>query len=168
MTLRKILHYPNPRLRLIAELVDEIDDEIRQLVKDMFETMYEDNGGGLAATQIDAHKRIVVIDPGADKKIQYVLINPEIIEEEGSMTGSEGCLSVPGVSESVTRAEYVKVKALDLNGKEFIIEAKGDYLAACLQHEIDHLNGKLFIDGLSSMKVQRIRKKIEKMKKTVM
>jgi peptide deformylase len=168
MTLRTVLHYPNPRLRVVARPVTTFDAELQKLVNDMFETMYENHGGGLAATQIDVPLRVVVIDPTGSQEKQIVLINPEIMDTKGQMINEEGCLSVPDIFEEVERAEYVKMKAQDVTGKEFIIESSGDYLAACLQHETDHLNGKLFVDYLSLLKQERIRKKIEKMKRRVL
>ncbi|MBU0456294.1 MAG: peptide deformylase [Pseudomonadota bacterium] len=164
MTVRKILFYPNERLRKKAEPVEKIDDkEIQQLIDDMFETMYEFQGGGLAATQIDVHKQIIVMDP--DKSQKLVLINPEIVEKSGSSKYEEGCLSLPGVSAVVQRFEHVKVKALDRNGKPFEIESTGDYLAACLQHEIDHLHGTLYIDHVSPLKRTLLIKKMKKIMK---
>lgn len=163
MALRKILHYPNPRLRIKAKPVGKFDDKLQQLIDDMFETMYEDHGGGLAATQIDVQLQVIVIDPTCEKKNTYVLINPEILETSGKKKYEEGCLSVPGILEVVERAEYVKVKAFDRHGKEMIIESTGDYLAHCMLHEIDHLNGKLFIDLLSPLKLRRVKQKMKKL-----
>ncbi len=168
MALRKILHYPNPSLRIKAKPVEKFDKELQQLIDDMFETMYEDHGGGLAATQIDVHLQVVVIDPEGDKKNTYILINPEILEMSGKKKAEEGCLSVPGIFEAVERAESVKVKAQDRHGKEIIIESKGDYLAACLQHEIDHLDGKVFIDHLSSLRLRRVKQKLKKLSKVTL
>jgi peptide deformylase len=157
----EVLRFPDERLRTVAEPVTDINDDIRQIVKDMKETMYDENGIGLAATQVNIHLRIVVIDVSDKRNEAMVLINPEIIEKSGSTVSEEGCLSVPYSYAKVDRAENVKVKALDENGKEFHYEADG-LLAICTQHELDHLLGKLFIDYLSPLKRQRIRKKLEK------
>ena len=164
MTVRKILHYPDPKLRIQAQKVEVIDKAIHDLIHDMFETMYENRGCGLAATQIAGPKRVVVIDLGRDKPDPYVLINPEIIEQSGEQVEEEGCLSVPGIYEKVKRSSYVKVEAQDRQGKEFIIEADHSYLAQAIQHELDHLNGRLFIDYLSSLKRERAKKKLQKMR----
>ncbi|TMO54294.1 peptide deformylase [Pseudoalteromonas phenolica] len=157
----EVLRFPDERLRTVAEPVTEVNDEIRQIVKDMLETMYDENGIGLAATQVDIHKRIVVIDVSEDGNEPLVLINPEIIAKDGSTISEEGCLSVPQSYAKVDRAEQVTVKALNENGEEYTYEADG-LLAICTQHELDHLMGKLFIDYLSPLKRQRIRKKLEK------
>jgi peptide deformylase len=157
----EVLRFPDERLRTVAEPVTEVNDEIRQIVKDMLETMYDENGIGLAATQVDIHKRIVVIDVSEEGNEPLVLINPEIIAKDGSTISEEGCLSVPQSYAKVDRAEQVTVKALNENGEEFTYEADG-LLAICTQHELDHLMGKLFIDYLSPLKRQRIRKKLEK------
>lgn len=161
MALLDILHYPDKRLRTVAKPVDSIDDTIRQLVDDMFETMYEAPGIGLAATQIDVHQRVIVIDISENKDQPLCLINPEIIKSDGVEESEEGCLSVPDIYETVQRAETVTVKALDQNGEEFTLDA-GDLLAVCIQHEMDHLVGKLFVDYLSPLKQQRLKKKILK------
>ena len=161
MAIRSILHFPDPRLRQIAEPVVEVNDEIRTLVNDMTETMYDAPGIGLAATQIDVHKRIIVMDISPDRSSLLVLINPEIELGEGKQKMEEGCLSVPGIYEKVTRFEKIKVKALDKDGKPFELEAE-DLLAVCIQHEIDHLDGKVFVDYLSPLKQQRIDKKLQK------
>lgn len=161
MAIRSILHFPDPRLRQIAEPVVEVNDEIRTLVNDMTETMYDAPGIGLAATQIDVHKRIIVMDISPDRSSLLVLINPEIELGEGKQKMEEGCLSVPGIYEKVTRFEKIKVKALDKDGKPFELEAE-DLLAVCVQHEIDHLDGKVFVDYLSPLKQQRIDKKLQK------
>ncbi len=168
MALRKILHYPNSRLRIKAKPVENFDKELQRLIDDMFETMYEDHGGGLAATQLDVQLQVIVIDPNCDKKNTYVLINPEVLETSGAKKSEEGCLSVPGIFETVERAEYVKVKAFDRHGNEFIIESRGDYLAACLQHEVDHLNGKLFVDYLSPLRLRRAKQKMKKLSKVTL
>ncbi|SRR5690606_22264080 len=162
MSKLQILEFPDPRLRKIAEPVKVVDDSIRQLVDDMFETMYAAPGIGLAATQVNVHKRVVVIDVSEDKSEALVFINPEVTVLEGEpQEMQEGCLSVPGFYENVTRIEHVLIKALDRNGEPFELEAKG-LLAVCIQHELDHLNGKLFVDYLSNMKRTRIRQKLEK------
>lgn len=139
----------------------EVDDSIRQLVKDMAETMYEAPGIGLAATQVNVHKRVVVIDTSEDRSALMVFINPEIIERSGEQTCEEGCLSVPGIYENVTRAERVKVRALNEKGESFELEAH-ELLAVCIQHEIDHLNGKVFVEYLSALKLGRIRTRLAK------
>ena len=157
----EVLRFPDERLRTVAAPVAEVNDEIRQIVKDMLETMYDENGIGLAATQVNIHKRIVVIDVSEEGNEPLVLINPEIIEKDGSTISEEGCLSVPQSYAKVDRAEQVTVKALNENGEEYTYEADG-LLAICTQHELDHLMGKLFIDYLSPLKRQRIRKKLEK------
>jgi len=161
MAILSILHFPDPRLTQRAKPVAQVDEGIRRLVADMFETMYAAPGIGLAATQVNVHQRVVVIDVSEEKNDPRVFINPEIVSKEGSEEMEEGCLSVPGIYESVQRAERVKVRALDRDGKPFELEADG-LLAVCIQHEIDHLEGKLFVDYLSQMKRQRIRKKLEK------
>jgi peptide deformylase len=161
MAKREILHFPDPRLRNVAEPVEKVDDEIRQLVDDMFETMYDAPGIGLAAIQINVAKRVIVIDVSEDKSEPLCLINPEILEKEGEETMDEGCLSVPEIYETVTRAEKIRVRALDREGNSFEMHVDG-LLAVCIQHEIDHLDGKLFVDYLSNLKRQRIRKKLEK------
>jgi peptide deformylase len=156
-----ILHFPDERLRTIAQPVETVDDALRALIDDMFETMYDAPGIGLAATQVDVHKRLVVIDVSEEKNEPLVLINPEILEKGGEEEMDEGCLSVPGIYEKVQRADRIRVRALDRNGEPFELETDG-LLAVCIQHEIDHLDGKLFVDYLSSLKRQRIRKKLEK------
>ena len=164
MALLNILHFPDPRLRTKAVAVEKIDDEIHKLVDDMFETMYEAPGIGLAATQVNVHKRVVVIDTSEAKDQPLALINPEIIALDGEEEMDEGCLSVPGFYETVRRAEKVKVKALDRGGAPFELETDG-LLAVCIQHELDHLDGKLFVDYLSALKRQRIQKKLEKLRR---
>jgi len=161
MAIRNILHFPDPRLRQVAAPVEEVDDEIRTLVDDMAETMYDAPGIGLAATQIDAHKRVIVIDTSPDHSSLLVLINPEIVHGEGQQNLEEGCLSVPGIYEKVSRFEKIKVRALGKDGKSFELEAE-DLLSVCIQHEIDHLDGKVFVDYLSPLKQQRIDKKLQK------
>ena len=157
----KILEFPDPRLRTKATPVGTVDDALRVLIGDMFETMYEAPGIGLAATQVDVHKRLLVTDVSTDKTEPYVLINPEILEKDGVTVTDEGCLSVPGYYEEVERAEHIRVRFLDRNGDETEMEA-GGLLSVCIQHEIDHLDGKLFVDYLSEAKRLRIRKKLEK------
>lgn len=161
MTKLTILRYPDPRLRKKAAPVAKVDEAIQQIVDDMFETMYAAPGIGLAATQVDIHKQIIVIDVSENKDEPLCFINPEIIQEDGTEEMEEGCLSVPEYYAKVTRAEKVTVKALDRDGKEFSLDAD-ELLAVCIQHEIDHLNGKVFVDYLSPMKQQRVRKKLEK------
>jgi len=161
MALLEILHFPDPRLRLSAAPVSQVDDQVRQTVSDMLETMYDAPGIGLAATQVNIQKQIIVIDVSKDKNEPLCLINPVIIRKSGSEEMQEGCLSVPGIYENVVRAEVIEVTALDETGKEFQMEADG-LLAVCIQHEMDHLEGKLFVDYLSSLKRQRIKKKMEK------
>ena len=161
MTTLDILHFPDPRLRTVARPVEQVDDSIRQLVDDMFATMYAAPGIGLAATQVNVDKRVVVIDVSEEKDQPLCLINPEILGLEGVEEMEEGCLSVPGVYETVQRANEVRVRALDRNGQPFELET-GGLLAVCIQHEIDHLDGKLFVDYLSQLKRTRIRKKLEK------
>ena len=161
MTTLDILHFPDPRLRNIARPVEQVDDSIRQLVDDMFATMYAAPGIGLAATQVNIDKRVIVIDVSEEKDHPLCLINPEILELDGVEEMEEGCLSVPGVYETVQRANAVRVRALDRDGQSFELETDG-LLAVCIQHEIDHLDGKLFVDYLSQLKRVRIRKKLEK------
>ena len=157
----EILHYPDKRLRTVAEPVEVVDGSIRKLVDDMFETMYEAPGIGLAATQVNVHKRVIVMDLSPEKDEPRVFINPEIIETDGIEETEEGCLSVPDIYETVERAERIKVRALDRDGKTFETEADG-LLAVCIQHEMDHLMGHLFVDYLSPLKQQRVRKKLQK------
>lgn len=163
MALLEILEFPDPRLRTVATPVKSFGKNISAIIDDMFETMYEAPGIGLAATQVDIHKRIVVIDISEEQDQPLVFINPEIeVEDQQALHEyDEGCLSVPGFYETVIRPEKVRVKALDKSGKAFELEAE-DLLAVCIQHELDHLNGKLFVDHISAMKRQRIRKKLEK------
>ena len=161
MALLEILYFPDPRLRNIAQPVQTVDDGIRQLLDDMLDTMYAAPGIGLAATQINSDKRVVVIDVSEEKDQPLCLINPEILALEGVEEMEEGCLSVPGVFETVQRADNVRLRALDRNGQSVEIQASG-LLAVCIQHEIDHLDGKLFVDYLSQLKRTRIRKKLEK------
>jgi peptide deformylase len=161
MALLNILHYPDPRLYKVAARVTRVDDSIRKLVADMAQTMYAAPGVGLAATQVDVHKQVIVIDVSAAHDQLKVFINPEILESQGSSELEEGCLSVPGIYDRVARAERVKVRALDVNGAPFELEADG-LLAVCLQHEMDHLQGKVFVDYLSRLKRTRILTRIRK------
>ncbi len=161
MALLEILHYPDPRLRTIAADVDTVDAGITRLVEDMLETMYHAPGIGLAATQVNVHQRVIVIDISEEKNQPLCLINPQIIESDGVEVMQEGCLSVPDVFENVERAEHIRVRALDKHGAAFELEAEG-LLAVCIQHEMDHLVGKLFVDYLSPLKQQRLKKKIQK------
>ena len=164
MALRQILHFPDPRLRKKATAITKVTDDIRQLADDMLETMYDAPGIGLAATQINVQKRLIVIDISQDTTEPYIFINPEIAQKQGEREHEEGCLSVPDSYEVVTRADTVRVTALDRNGKPFELDAD-DLLATCIQHEIDHLDGKLFVDYLSNLKRQRIKKRLEKQQK---
>lgn len=161
MAILDILHFPDPRLRNVAKKVDVVDDSVRKLLDDMLETMYDAPGIGLAATQVNDPRRVIVIDLSEEKNQPLYLVNPEIHQKDGVEQMDEGCLSVPGVYEKVERADHIVVRALDRNGDEFEIDTDG-LLAVCIQHEIDHLDGKLFVDYLSSLKRQRIRKKLEK------
>jgi peptide deformylase len=161
MALLPILRYPDPRLHKRAAAVPVVDDSIRQLVRDMAETMYEAPGIGLAATQVDVHKRVIVIDVSEDRSNLLVFINPEILERSGEQTCEEGCLSVPGIYEKVTRAERVRVRALDERGEAFELDVDG-LLAVCVQHEIDHLDGKVFVEYLSALKLNRIKTRLAK------
>jgi peptide deformylase len=167
MAILNILHYPDERLHKIAEPVRQFDAQLQQLIDDMAETMYAAPGIGLAATQVDQHIRLVVIDVSEEKNGLMVLINPEILSSAGDTVYEEGCLSVPGIYEEVHRAESVRVKALDRQGKPFEIDADG-LLAICLQHEIDHLNGKVFVEKLSRLKLNRIILKLKKNQKKTM
>ncbi|MCX7100339.1 MAG: peptide deformylase [Methylobacter sp.] len=161
MSILSILEFPDERLRKKAAIVKTVDDKVKKLVDDMFETMYESHGVGLAATQVNVHLQIVVIDVSEDKNTPLCLINPEIIEKDGDKESEEGCLSVPGFFEKVNRAEHIIVKALNRDGEPFQFDAK-ELLAVCVQHELDHLSGKLFVDYISPLKRQRIKKKLEK------
>lgn len=162
MALLPILEFPDPRLRKVAAPVRDFDDGLRTLVENMFETMYQEEGIGLAATQVNVHKRLLVLDVSEEKDSPQVFINPEfdVIEEE-LQDYQEGCLSVPGFFEEVSRPRAIRVRARDSQGESFELEARG-ILAVCIQHEIDHLDGKLFVDYLSPLKRQRIRSKLEK------
>ncbi|MFC1750491.1 peptide deformylase [Pseudomonadota bacterium] len=164
MAIRPILHFPDPSLTTVCTPVEQVDDSIRILIDDMLETMYDAPGIGLAAPQVSVFKRIMVVDISEDKSAPMVFINPELIETRGIEEMEEGCLSVPGIYEPVERAEWIKVRALDRNGEPFELEAD-DLKAVCIQHEIDHLDGKLFVDYLSPLKRKRIQKKMEKQRR---
>ena len=161
MAILDVLRFPDERLRTVAKDVIEIDDKIKTLVKDMFETMREERGIGLAATQVNVHKRVIVMDVSDDQSDPKVFINPKVISRQGKKINEEGCLSVPNNYAKVERAEEITVKALDENGEEFQLSADG-LLAVCIQHEMDHLLGKLFVDYLSPLKRQRIKAKLDK------
>jgi peptide deformylase len=167
MALLPILHYPDPRLHKVASKVTDVDDRIRQLIKDMAETMYAAPGIGLAATQVDVHERVLVIDISDARDSLQAFINPEILESSGEAETEEGCLSVPGVYDRVRRAERIKVRALNLQGEPFTLETDG-LLAVCIQHEIDHLEGKVFVEYLSRLKQQRIAAKMKKQYRSAM
>lgn len=162
MSVLHVLHFPDERLRTIAAPVTEVNAETQHIVDDMLETMYAEEGIGLAATQVDIHQRIIVIDVSEDRNEQLILINPELLEKSGETGIEEGCLSIPEQRALIPRAEFVKIRALDRFGKSFELAADG-LLAICIQHEMDHLEGKLFVDYLSAMKRQRIRQKVEKL-----
>lgn len=157
----EILHYPDPRLRNCARPVDVVDEDVKTLVDNMLETMYAAPGIGLAATQVNVDQRVIVIDVSEDKSQPLCFINPELDETDGQVELEEGCLSVPGIYETVQRAEQIRVRAVNREGESFTLDAEG-LLAVCIQHEIDHLDGKLFVDYLSRLKQQRIRKKAQK------
>jgi peptide deformylase len=161
MAILKILHYPDDRLHKIAQPVTQVTDRTRSLIKNMAETMYAAPGVGLAATQVDVHEQIFIADISEEHNQLRVFINPKIIASSGVEECEEGCLSVPGIYETVQRCEKIKVQALDENGKEFTLEADG-FLAVCIQHEMDHLRGKVFVDYLSQLKQARIRAKLKK------
>jgi peptide deformylase len=164
MTKLAILEYPDPRLRKTAKPVQTVDDAVRQLAADLLETMYAAKGVGLAATQVDVHRRVLVLDVSEERNQPMVFINPEILSAEGRGPGEEGCLSVPDVYEKVQRATHIRARALGLDGLPFEMEAEG-LLAICIQHEMDHLEGKLFVDYLSELKRQLIRRRLEKERK---
>jgi len=164
MALLNIIRFPDARLRTVAKPVSDVSEDIRNLLDDMLETMYAAPGIGLAATQVNIHKQIVVIDISEEKNQPYFFINPVITKKDGEETSEEGCLSVPEYYAEVKRADTVTVEALDRKGKKFTLEAEG-LLAVCIQHELDHLKGKLFIDYLSPLKQKRLRKKLEKQAK---
>jgi peptide deformylase len=161
MALLPILRYPDPRLHTVAKPVEAVDAGIRKLAADMLETMYEAPGIGLAATQVNEHKRLLVLDVSEDKSQPMVFVNPEIVARAGECVGEEGCLSVPGIYETVKRSERVTARALDLDGEPFELAADG-LLAVCIQHEIDHLDGKVFVEYLSRLKLARIKAKLAK------
>ena len=167
MALLKILHYPDPRLHTVAQPVAAVTEEIRQLAADMAETMYAAPGIGLAATQIDRHIRMLVVDISEEKNRLLTLINPRILLKEGETVHEEGCLSVPGIYDKVTRAEQIRVRAMNLAGETFVLDA-GGLLAVCIQHEIDHLDGKVFVEYLSRLKQTRIRHKLTKQAREAM
>lgn len=165
MAILTILEFPDPRLRTLAKKVAQVDDRIRQLVDDMFDTMYAAPGIGLAATQVDVHEQVVVMDISEDNTAPLVFINPEVdVIGDERQDYQEGCLSVPGFYEQVSRPSQIRVRALDRNGQPFELEPDG-LLAVCIQHELDHLNGKLFVDYLSALKRQRIKAKLEKLQR---
>jgi peptide deformylase len=161
MAILDILRYPDPRLHKVAAPVTEVDGTIRTLIRDMAETMYAAPGVGLAATQVDVHRQVIVIDISPTHDALKVFINPEIVESRGASTLEEGCLSVPGIYDKVQRAEWVRVRALDAEGKSFELEADG-LLAVCVQHEMDHLQGKVFVEYLSPLKRNRIASRLRK------
>lgn len=162
MAILDILEYPDPRLRTVATPVQQVDDRIRRIIDDMFDTMYDAPGIGLAATQVNVHERIITIDVSEDNSEPLVFINPEITVLEGEIESmQEGCLSVPGFYEEISRIEHCLVKALDRNGQSFEMECRG-LLAVCIQHEVDHLEGKLMVDYLSPLKRKRIKDKLDK------
>lgn len=167
MALLKILHYPDKRLYTVARPIDQVTDEIRQLASDMAETMYAAPGIGLAATQVDRHIQMIIVDVSEKRDDLRVFINPEILASEGEALGEEGCLSVPGIYDKVMRAERVRVRALDLQGEPFELEASG-LLGVCIQHEIDHLMGHVFVDYLSRLKQERIKHKLKKQQRETM
>ena len=161
MAILEILEFPDPRLRTIASPVAEVDDSLRRLIADMFETMYAAPGIGLAASQVNVHKRLLVLDISDEKNQPMVFINPEFEPISGEQEYNEGCLSVPGFYDNVTRHDRIRVRALDRDGKPFELEADG-LLSVCIQHEMDHLNGKLFVDYLSRLKRDRVKTRLEK------
>ncbi|MCL1068062.1 peptide deformylase [Shewanella olleyana] len=161
MPLLKVLRFPDERLRTVAKPVTDFGDELQTQIDNMLETMYEEKGIGLAATQVDFHQQLIVMDLQDEVERPTIFINPEIVAKSGDFTNEEGCLSVPGIYAKVDRSEFVTLKALDRHGEEFTVEAD-ELFAICLQHEMDHLQGKLFVDYLSKMKRDRIKKKLEK------
>ncbi len=167
MALLPILRYPDPRLHKKATPVAAVDARVRKLVADMAETMYAAPGIGLAASQVDQHVRVIVIDISEDKSDLQVFINPELLQQSGECEGDEGCLSVPGIYEAVRRASRVRVRALDIDGRTFELDAEG-LLAVCIQHEMDHLEGKVFVQYLSPLKQNRIRTKLQKQARAAM
>lgn len=167
MALLPILHYPDPRLHTVAKPVAVVDERIRNLINDMAETMHAAPGIGLAATQVDVHERVLIIDISDTRDQLLALVNPEIVAASGEAEREEGCLSVPGIFENVTRAERVTVRAQNAQGEHFTLEAEG-LLAVCIQHEIDHLEGKVFVEHLSRLKQQRIAAKLKKQQRAAM
>ncbi|MFA6061552.1 MAG: peptide deformylase [Gallionella sp.] len=167
MAILQILQYPDTRLHTIAKKVVQVNDVTRKLVKSMAETMYAAPGVGLAATQVDVHEQVIVVDVSEEHNQLQVFINPEILSISGEQDGEEGCLSVPGIYETVRRADKVTVQALNLNGESFTLEAEG-FLAVCIQHEIDHLRGKVFVEYLSQLKQTRLRAKLKKRRREAM
>lgn len=167
MAILHILHYPDPRLRIKAEPVEQVDDGVRRLIDDMLETMYDAPGIGLAAPQVNVSKRLIVIDISEARDAPVCLVNPVILEREGSEIMEEGCLSVPGIYDTVERAAAIRVQSLGRDGQPYEIQTDG-LLAVCIQHEMDHLEGKLFVDYLTEMKRQRIKKKLEKYRRRTM
>ncbi|MEO7729285.1 MAG: peptide deformylase [Burkholderiales bacterium] len=167
MALLPILQYPDPRLYTVAVTISAVNDEIRRLIRNMAETMYAAPGVGLAATQVDDHRRLIIVDISETHDQLQVFINPEILSSSGAATCEEGCLSVPGIFEKVARAETISVGALDAQGRRFTLDAEG-LLAVCIQHEMDHLDGKVFVDYLSRLKQQRILARLKKQKRQVM
>ncbi|TXT21544.1 MAG: peptide deformylase [Gallionellaceae bacterium] len=167
MAILKILHYPDARLHTIAKPVRAVDGAIRKLVEDMAETMYAAPGVGLAATQVDSHQQVIVVDVSESHDQLLVLINPEIISSSGESVHEEGCLSVPGIYEDVRRAERITVRALDRQGSPLTLEADG-FLATCIQHEVDHLKGRVFVEYLSQLKQTRLRVKLKKRQRETM
>lgn len=164
MAVLQVLHFPDERLRIVAKAVDSITPEIKKIASDMIETMYDENGVGLAATQVNIHQRIVVIDVSEDRDQAIAMINPTIIDSSGEEVSEEGCLSVPDTNADVQRSEFVTLQYLNLEGESVTVEADGLF-AVCIQHELDHLKGKLFIDYLSPFKQKRIKAKLEKLQR---
>jgi peptide deformylase len=164
MTKLVILEYPDPRLRKKAAAVDKVDDALRQFIDNLLETMYAANGVGLAATQVDVHKRVIAIDVSENRDRPLVLINPELLSKDGEGPGEEGCLSLPGIYDKLTRAAKIRVRAIGRDGEQFEMDAEG-LLGVCIQHEMDHLEGKLFVDYLSELKRTLIRRRLEKERK---
>jgi peptide deformylase len=164
MTKLAILEYPDPRLRTRAQVVPVVDDAVRQLAENLLETMYAANGVGLAATQVDVHRRVIALDVSETRDQPLVLINPELVSAQGKGPAEEGCLSLPGIYDKLSRPTHIRIRALDLHGKPFEMDAEG-LLAVCIQHEMDHLEGKLFVDYLSELKRQLIRRRLEKERK---
>jgi peptide deformylase len=164
MALLEVLHFPDPRLRTVAKAVDQITPEIKTIATNMIETMYDENGVGLAATQVNIHSRIVVIDISENRDQPMIIINPEIIKQSGEEESQEGCLSVPDTHADIKRNEFVTIQYIDINGNVQILNADG-LLAVCIQHELDHLMGKLFIDYLSPFKQKRIKARLEKLQR---